>query len=76
MADDELWKKRFLIFNLARLFGVAVILLGAAVAYTDLVREGGWPMVGLVIAAVGAVDALVSPRLLKKAWNEEDRRKQ
>lgn len=75
MADEEVWKKRFLIFSLARLFGLAMILLGVAVAYSDLLRDGGWPLVGLIIAAMGAIDALFSPRLLKKMWEEEDRQK-
>lgn len=75
MADEEIWKKRFLIFSLARLFGLAMILLGIAVAYSDLLRPGGWPVVGIVLAVMGALDALFSPRLLKKMWEEEDRRR-
>jgi hypothetical protein len=74
MADEEVWKKRFLIFSLARLFGLAMILLGIAVAYSDLLRPGGWPVVGFVIALMGVIDALLSPRLLKKMWEEEDKR--
>jgi hypothetical protein len=75
MADEEIWKKRFLIFSLARLFGLAMIMLGIAVAYSDLLRPGGWPVVGFVLALMGALDALFSPRLLKKMWEEEDRRR-
>ena len=75
MADEAVWKRRFLIFTLARLFGLAMIALGIAIAYSDLLRDGGWPLVGLIIAAMGAIDALFSPRLLKKVWEEEDRRK-
>ena len=74
MADEARWQKRFLIFSLARLFGLAMILLGVAIAYSDLLREGGWPLVGAVVAIMGAIDALFSPRLLKKMWAEEDRR--
>lgn len=73
MADEAVWKKRFLIFSLARLFGLAMVFLGIAVAYTGLLREGGWPLVGLIIAVMGAIDALFSPRLLKKVWEEQDR---
>ena len=73
MADEQLWKQRFLIVNLARLVGLATILLGMVIGYTNLVREGGWPVVGLIIALLGAVDAIFAPRLLKKAWDEQDR---
>ena len=75
MADEEVWKKRFMIFSLARLFGLGMILLGVAIAYSDLLRPGGWPLAGFIIAVMGAIDALFSPRLLKKMWAEEDRRR-
>jgi hypothetical protein len=71
MDDEALWKHRFLVFMLARLFGVATFLLGIAIAYTDLLRPGGWPAVGAVLAIIGAIDAVVSPRLLKKYWARE-----
>ena len=73
MADEQVWKQRFLIYNLARLVGLATILLGMLIGYTNLFREGGWPVVGLIIAFLGAVDAIFAPRLLKKAWDEQDR---
>jgi hypothetical protein len=69
MADDEaLWRRRFLIFMLVRLFGLAVFFLGVAIAFSDLVREGGWPAVGGIIAIMGALDAVFAPRMLKKVW--------
>ena len=74
MADEQLWKQRFLIFTVVRLFGLAMVFLGLAIGYTDLVRSGGWPLVGLIIAFMGAADAVFAPRLLKKAWEAEDRR--
>lgn len=73
MADDALWKRRFHLFMLARLFGVAMFLLGVAIAFSDLVRDGGWPLLGGVLAIMGALDAVLSPKLLKKVWEKEDR---
>ncbi len=73
MADEELWKRRFQLFVLVRLAGIATILLGIAIGYSDLVREGGWPAVGLVVAIMGAIDAVFAPRLLKKLWDQQDR---
>ena len=75
MDNEALWKKRFLAFTLVRLFAVAMVLLGAAIATTDLLREGGWPLIGAILILVGVVDALFAPRLLRKAWDEEDRRR-
>lgn len=73
MADDEVWKKRFLVFTLARLFGLAMVLLGGAITFTDLLRAGGWPLLGGLLIIMGVLDAVFSPRLLKKVWEEQDR---
>lgn len=73
MADEALWKRRFAIFMAARLFGLAIFLLGVAIAFSDLLREGGWPLVGGILAIMGAIDSVFSPRLLKRLWEREDR---
>lgn len=73
MNDEELWRKRFHLFAAVRLFGVLTFLLGVAIAFTDLVRTGGWPLLGGILAIVGAIDAVVAPRLLKKGWERQDR---
>ena len=72
MDDERKWRNRLLAYTGARAFGLAVMLLGIAVIYTDLLREGGWPQVGAVIAIAGVIDALFAPRLLKKLWDEQD----
>ena len=70
---DELWQKRFQWFAFARMFGLATFLLGIAIAFSDLLRDGGWPLVGGLIAIAGAIDAVFAPRLLKKLWAQQDR---
>ena len=72
MRNEELWKKRFQIFAAIRLVGVATFLLGVAIAFSDLVRPGGWPMLGGILAIIGVVDALVAPRILKRGWERLD----
>lgn len=72
MTDEELlWKKRFHLFALVRLTGLAIFLLGMAVMLTDLVRPGGWPLLGGILVAIGAIDAVVAPRILKRSWNKK-----
>lgn len=71
MTDEELWRKRFQLFALVRLFGVATFLLGVAIAYSDLLRPGGWPLVGGILAICGVVDAVFAPRLLRKIWDQD-----
>ena len=72
MADEELWRRRFQIFMLVRLFGLAVFLTGIFVIYTDLLREGGWPVVGAILAIMGAADAVFAPKMLRKLWEQQD----
>ena len=73
MADEQTWKRRFYAFTAFRLGGLAVFFLGIAIAYSDLVREGGWPQVGAIVAILGVIDAIFGPRLLKKGWDDQDR---
>jgi hypothetical protein len=76
MADDDLWRRRFLTFMLVRLAGLATFFLGIAIMYTDLLREGGWPAVGAIIVIMGAIDAVFAPKLLRKLWEQQDRERQ
>ena len=72
MTEDEaLWKKRFHMFALLRLSGLAIVFLGMATMLTDLVRPGGWPLVGGILVAIGVVDAVVAPRILKRSWDKK-----
>lgn len=72
--DDDKARQRLLLYSVARLGGLAIFFLGVAIIYTDLVRPGGWPQVGAVVAIMGVVDAMFVPRILKKAWDEKDSR--
>jgi len=76
MDDDAIWRKRLAIYSLVRLAGLAIFFLGIVIMYTGLLRPGGWPQVGAVVAILGAIDALFAPRLLKRQWDREDREKQ
>ena len=72
MADEELWRRRFQLFMLVRLFGLAVFIFGVFVIYSDLLRPGGWPALGATLAIMGALDSVIAPRLLKKIWEQQD----
>jgi hypothetical protein len=69
---DAIWRRRFLLFMLIRLFGLITFLLGIGIAYSNLVRPGGWPLAGALLAILGAIDAVFAPRLLKKMWQQQD----
>lgn len=72
MDDERRYRNRLLAYMGVRAAGLAVFFLGVAIIYTDLLRQGGWPQVGAIIAIMGVIDALFAPRLLKKLWDDQD----
>ena len=72
MADEEIWRRRYFAYSAVRLGGLAIFFLGIAIAFTNLVREGGWLQLGAIIAILGAIDTVFAPRLLKKGWDNQD----
>lgn len=72
MTDEELWKQRFQLFAAIRIAGLLTAVVGLAIAYTDLVRPGGWKLVGAILVIVGLIDAVLAPKILKKGWEKLD----
>lgn len=70
--DDDLARRRLLVYSLVRFGGLAIFFLGVVIMYTNLARAGGWPQVGAIVAMLGVIDAMFAPRLLKKAWDKQD----
>ncbi len=71
--DDDVYRKRLLLYSLVRLLGVAIFLFGVAIAYTGLIRPGGYPQLGAIVAIFGVLDAFIAPRLLKRSWDRRDK---
>jgi len=71
--DDNTARNRLLIYSLVRFGGLAIFFFGIAIMYTNVLRPGGWPQIGAIVAILGVVDAMFAPRLLKKAWDQQDR---
>ena len=70
--DEDVARRRLLIYALVRLGGLLFFFLGVAIMYTNLLREGGWPQVGAIVAIMGAIDSVFAPKLLKSAWDRKD----
>jgi len=73
MSDDELWKRRFRTFLAIRLVGLVTFLAGIAIAFSDLLQPGGNKLLGGLLAVMGALDAMIAPRILKRGWERKDR---
>jgi hypothetical protein len=72
MGEDARARNRLLAYTAVRFAGLAIFFLGIAIMYTNLLRPGGWPQVGAIIVILGALDAVLAPRVLKKAWDRQD----
>ena len=70
MTDEEA-KRQFTIFAILRVGGVILFLLGIAIAFTDLLRPGGWKLLGGILVIVGAIEAVISPRLVKRSMGSK-----
>ena len=66
MTDEEA-KRQFIIFAILRVGGLILFLLGIAIAFTDLLKPGGWKLLGGILVIVGAIEAVISPRLVKRS---------
>lgn len=69
MTEDQA-KQRFLALTLLRVFGLGLVLAGAANI------AGAWmpelaPNLGYLMLVIGALDFFLVPALLKKAWREK-----
>jgi hypothetical protein len=66
--DEALWRNRFIAINLVRIGGTAVVLLGLAIWYSDLLVEGGSIALGLPLALAGLVASFWGPKWLAARW--------
>ena len=71
-VTDEEAKRQFIIFTILRVGGLALFLLGIAIAFTDLLKPGGWRLLGGILVIVGAIEAVISPRLVKRTMARTD----
>lgn len=69
--DEEQAKRQFLIFAMLRISGVAMVIAGVFIAFTDVLRTGGWPVPGFILVIAGVIDAVIAPRLVKRGMERE-----
>jgi hypothetical protein len=70
--DDDVARRRLLIYSLVRFGGLLIFFLGIAIIYTNVLRPGGSPQIGAIVAIMGAIDSVFAPKLLKSVWDRKD----
>ena len=71
MDDETLWRRRFAVFMAVRVVALVLVLAGMGIWIGDYVRPGGWPALGAALVALGLIDGLIVPRLLKRRWDKK-----
>ncbi|HEY0413024.1 MAG TPA: hypothetical protein VGD66_07775 [Allosphingosinicella sp.] len=72
--DEDLWRNRFIIVNMARIGATIVVLIGLAIWYSDILVEGGSAVVGLPLAIAGVAASFWAPTALSRHWKRRDGR--
>jgi hypothetical protein len=65
--DETTWRNRFILMNLARIAGTAVVLFGIVLWQSDIIVEGG-SIVGFPLAIAGLVASFGAPKWLARRW--------
>ena len=69
MSANDPAAARFMIIQIARFSGVALVLLGLAIQSGRVAALDGIPaVVGYVFIAVGLIDTFVAPAMLARRW--------
>jgi len=64
-------RQRFIVLNALRFSGIALVLLGIALARGHIIPGLPW-QVGGVIALAGLVEFFFAPPLIARAWRRQD----
>jgi Na+/proline symporter len=72
--NDDLWRNRFITINLVRIGGTAIVFLGLAIWYTNLLVPNGSIVLGLPLALIGLAISFGGPQWLTRYWKRQDGR--
>lgn len=64
-------RQRFIVLNALRFSGIALVLIGIALARGHIIPGLPW-QVGGVIALAGLIDFFFAPPLIARAWRRQD----
>ena len=62
-----MWRNRFILINLVRIGGTAIVLLALALWQSDMFVEGG-TILGFPLALAGLAISFLGPKSLARRW--------
>lgn len=66
-VGEDTWRNRFILMNLVRIGGTAVVLFALALWHSDLIVEGG-SILGFPLALIGLAVSFGGPKWLSRRW--------
>lgn len=66
--NERLTRSRFAMLAALRASGVLLMLLGLWIWHGDILRAGGWPVLGIPLFVAGFVESLLLPKLFAGKW--------
>ncbi|MDB5684777.1 MAG: hypothetical protein JWM75_2475 [Sphingomonas bacterium] len=66
--QDRLARARFAMLSAMRAGGVVTMLLGMWIWWGDVIRTGGYPLVGLPLFVIGFFNSLILPQIFARRW--------
>ena len=67
--DEALWRNRFILINLVRIGGTAVVLFALMLWQSDVIVQGG-TILGFPLALAGLVASFLGPKWLAARWRQ------
>ncbi|WP_380874131.1 hypothetical protein ACFB49_45950 [Sphingomonas sp. DBB INV C78] len=65
---DRLARTRYAILSAMRASGVLLMVLGLWIWNGNILREGGMPILGVPLFAIGFVESLLLPQVFARKW--------
>lgn len=66
-VDEATWRRRFILLNLTRIGGTAIVLIALALWQSDVFVEGG-SIMGFPLAIAGLVISFWGPKYVSRNW--------
>lgn len=67
--EERLWRDRFVMVNMVRIGGTALVLFALALWHSDLIVEGG-SVLGMPLAFIGLGISFGGPAYLARYWRK------
>ena len=66
--EERRARSRYVVISACHIGGTMIALFGLVIWQGNVLRAGGWPSLGIGLFVIGAIEALLVPKLLARRW--------